>query len=182
MTEFSEEHRKFLLELARKSIINYPARLSPKDVPEILKEKKGAFVSVYVSKKLRGCIGYLEGIKPLFEAVMDNAVAAAYHDSRFRHVEKDEMKSMEVEVSVLSVPEKLKYAGAASLLKSLSSKDGLIIKSGYHQATFLPQVWEQLPEKEEFLSQLCLKAGLLPEEWQNGKLEVYTYRADVFRG
>ncbi len=181
-TEFTDDDRNFLIGLAKKAIANYPEKLDPKDVPAKLKEKRGAFVSVYVKDSLRGCIGYLEGILPLYHAVIENAAAAAYQDDRFYHIKKSELNDLSVEISVLSVPQRLDYKGGDGLQSKLNCKEGVIIKLGYRNATFLPQVWKELPDKTQFLSHLCMKAGLPRNEWENGELEVFTYYAEVFRG
>jgi AmmeMemoRadiSam system protein A len=150
-------------------------------MPKILREKRGVFCSVYVSGNLRGCIGTLEPVKALFDGICDNATFAAYHDSRFKSITSGEMKNLEVEISVLSVPIGLRYNGSVDLQKKIESK-GVIIRKDGQGATFLPQVWKELPQSEKFLSQLCLKAGLDPNEWKKGTLQVWTYQAEVFRG
>jgi len=93
----------------------------------------------------------------------------------------DELRDIQVEISVLTVPEELRYDSPNDLLGKLRpSIDGVVLKKGWHQATYLPQVWEQIPEKQSFLANLCVKAGLSPECWQDPELKVYTYQALVF--
>ena len=184
--QIEDKDRKFLIELARKTINkkkknNLLTTLEINNLAPVLKEKRGCFVTLTKNNNLRGCIGYILPISPLYQAVIDNAYNAAYSDPRFSPVTEDEIKDLHIEISVLTVPKKLVYEDDDDLLKKLTPlKDGVIIKKGFYNSTFLPQVWEQLPEKENFLNHLCLKAGLKPNEWISGSVEVETYRAEVF--
>ena len=173
---------KELLKLARESI---KSELEGKElkIDEKIKkkysDKKSCFVTLTINGELRGCIGSLEARQELWKDVLDNSKNAAFSDPRFESLSKDELKKIKIEISVLSVPKKLAYSDVKDLLNKIKKgKDGLIIKSGFYSATYLPQVWEQIPEKEEFLESLCLKAGLARNSWKNGKLEVWTYRVD----
>lgn len=177
----------FLLKLARKTIQqkNKGGILSSEEINKmspVLKENRGCFVTL--TKKnhdLRGCIGYILPIASLYKAVIDNAYSAAFSDPRFPPVSANEIDDLHLEISVLTVPEKLDYNGKSDLLKKLEPlKDGVILKKGFYSATFLPQVWEQLPGKEDFLGHLCIKAGLNPDEWEKGTLEIEIYHAEVF--
>ncbi|HDR14856.1 MAG TPA: AmmeMemoRadiSam system protein A, partial [Desulfobacteraceae bacterium] len=115
------------------------------------------------------------------EGVRQNAVNAAFEDPRFPPLKKEEFDGIKIEVSVLTDPVTLEHRGGRDLLEKLQpGLDGVIIRKGGRQATFLPQVWEQLPEKETFLSHLCLKAGLPANAWSSGDLEVLTYRVQAF--
>lgn len=181
-----ESNRKFLLELARKTIINRSKKvlLTENEInnfsPE-LKENRGCFVTLTINKQLRGCIGYILPVAPLYQTVIENAYNAAYGDPRFTPVKKDELEKLNIEISVLTIPEKVKYCDKNDLLCKINSlQDGIIIKKGFSGATFLPQVWEQLPNKEDFLNQLCLKAGLCFNEWESGSLEVEKYNVEAF--
>lgn len=182
----NEDEKKFLLSLARKTIEKRKKSgiLAPEEIEKFsseLKEKRGCFVTLNKNNNLRGCIGYILPIMPLYQAVIDNAYSAAYSDPRFSPVSENEIKDIHIEISVLTVPEKLDYKDGNDLLnKLIPDQDGLIIKKGFYSSTFLPQVWEQLPDKKDFLAHLCMKAGLSPDEWQNGKLEVETYKAEAF--
>lgn len=180
--------KKYLLALAKDTIakelelpIKDPVR--PKSVDsEILNEKRGVFVTLDIGGNLRGCIGNIMPVYPLEEAVKRNSVHAAFEDPRFQPLDIEEFKDVEIEISALSVPEKLEYKNAEDLLKKLTPlKDGVVIKKGYYDATYLPQVWIDLADKKQFLSSLCMKAGLSPDEWQKGDLEVLTYQAEVFK-
>lgn len=144
-------------------------------------EKRGVFVTLHKHGQLRGCIGSLTGYRPIAEGVREHALNAAFNDYRFGSVSADELPDLDIEVSILSEPRPLTYRDGADLLARLRpGVDGVIIRLGGASATFLPQVWEQLPEPAAFLSQLCQKAGLPPQEWRQGRLEVLTYQVRYF--
>ena len=106
---------------------------------------------------------------------------AAFHDYRFSPLSKDELHDIRFEVSILTLPERLEYQGADDLVSKLKpGVHGVIIGRGRASATFLPQVWKQLPEPEEFLSRLCLKAGLSMDAWRRDHLQVQTYQVQYF--
>jgi len=153
----------------------------PEGIPPSLKEKRGTFVTITIDGQLRGCIGHILPVTSIIEGVKENAINAAFRDPRFPPLSRDEFDRIKIEVSVLTFPVPLQYKDAQDLLNKLRPNvDGVIIKKGFHQATFLPQVWEQLPEKKEFLTHLCLKAGLEPDAWKQGSLEVQTYQVQAF--
>ena len=178
----SPDEKQFFLALARQSleacVRDQPAP-RPESLPQVAREKCGCFVTLTKQGSLRGCIGYLEGIKPLYEAVIDNAMNAALRDHRFSPVTPEELKDIRVEVSVLTPPEPIEYAGPGDLLgKIVPGEDGIILRKGYNQSTYLPQVWEQLPDKTQFLEQLSLKGGMPRDGWKTA--EVKRYRAIHF--
>jgi AmmeMemoRadiSam system protein A len=183
----SEDECKDLLKVARKTIESklFKSKESQIDwntVPDIYKHKLGTFVTLTIENNLRGCIGHIIPRETLIEGVKINAVNAAFKDPRFLPLTKEEFENIEIEISVLTPPAKLSYEDAEDLLKKLRpGVDGVIIKKEFHESTFLPQVWEQLPDKKEFLAHLCLKAGLSPNEWQAGKLQVSTYQVQAFK-
>lgn len=178
----TKKEQEFLLKAARNAIINYPKTAYPdmNKLSSSLKEKKGVFVTLTISGQLRGCIGTIQPIMPLYEAVVKNAVSAAYSDPRFPPLTKEESNKIIIEISILTEPLKLNYTDSADFLKKLNHGQGIIIKKGFATATFLPQVWEQLPGKEEFLTHLCLKANLHPESWKDSNIQVYTYQVEKF--
>ena len=182
----NEDDKKFLLSLARKTIEKRKkSGILPEEKIEKLsselKEKRGCFVTLNKNNNLRGCIGYILPIMPLYQAVIDNAYSAAFSDPRFPSVSESEINDLHIEISVLTVPERLNYKDSDELLNNLvPDQDGLIIKKGFYSSTFLPQVWEQLPLKEEFLGHLCMKAGLSPDAWKTGELEVEKYEVEAF--
>ncbi len=175
--------RAFLLKLARENLeasVKGLPPVVPSDVPALTKELRGCFVTLTKNNNLRGCIGYIEGIKPLYEAVIDNAKNAALSDPRFPQVSAKELPDIVVEVSVLTKPEPIDYANPEDLLgKICAGSDGIILKKGYNQSTFLPQVWEQLPDKVSFLQHLSVKGGMPADGWKTAN--VSRYRAIHFQ-
>jgi AmmeMemoRadiSam system protein A len=128
----------------------------------------------------------LKGVAPLspeslIEGIRINAINAAFRDPRFRPLSRKEWEKVKIEISILTEPKPLPYKDADDLLNKIQpGVDGVIIKKGFHQATFLPQVWEQLPAKKDFLTHLCLKAGLDTDAWEKEKLEISTYQVQAF--
>ncbi|MCF8142421.1 MAG: AmmeMemoRadiSam system protein A [Deltaproteobacteria bacterium] len=186
MEKLTEEQGKYLLEEARKTIQQAlmgdreqtadDVRLDP-----IFNQRRGTFVTLTIGGNLRGCIGHIIPQESLIDGIRINAINAAFKDPRFRPLDQEEWKRIRIEISILTDPKPLSYSDADDLLRKLRSGiDGVILKKGYHQSTFLPQVWDQLPQKEEFLNHLCLKAGLDGDEWKKGTLEVSTYQAQAF--
>ena len=183
------EEREFLLSLARETI-ERAARVPSHDAEPVLeppptdrlKEPGSSFVTLHtLTGALRGCIGSLIARRALVDDVRANALAAAFHDPRFPPVTPDELSDLVVEVSVLSHPKPLNYKGPKDLVDKLRPNvDGVVLRKGVHRATFLPQVWEQLPSPATFLGHLCQKAGLPPNAWQAGDLEISTYQVEKF--
>jgi AmmeMemoRadiSam system protein B/AmmeMemoRadiSam system protein A len=183
---FSSEERAFLLDLARRTV-EAAAAGDPlpepelADVPSAAKAELACFVTLTKQGELRGCIGSLVPRQALYRDVIDRARAATVEDHRFTPVRPDELDEIEVEVSVLTVPERLDYTGADDLLAKLRpGVDGVVLQVGRGQATFLPQVWEQLPDKETFLSRLSMKAGLPAYAWRSPGALVLTYHVEAF--
>ncbi|MCM8821177.1 MAG: AmmeMemoRadiSam system protein A [Candidatus Omnitrophica bacterium] len=176
----TELQKKKLLRIARETLEYY---LSGKELPvilyddPILQERRGVFVTLKKKGELRGCIGYIEGVKPLAMAVRDMAIQSATGDPRFPPVNYKELKDIDIEISVLTPLKKVKDAE-----EIVMGKDGVIIKKGYRQGVFLPQVAEETGwTKEEFLGNLCMyKAGLPPDAWKDKDTEIYTFQAEVF--
>ncbi len=135
-----------------------------------------SFVTLRTGAGLRGCIGTLEAHRSLLEDLKANAVNAAFRDPRFRPVTVGEFSTVAVEVSLLSATEPLAFADEREALARMRPfTDGIVIEYGRHRATFLPQVWEQLPRPVEFLAQLKRKAGLADDFWAAGiRLSRYT--------
>jgi AmmeMemoRadiSam system protein A len=185
---FSDEHGRALVKIARQTIEDSLGIRPKGDDPEdallkepVMEKKHGVFVTLTKHGGLRGCIGFLEGRESVKDAVRHNAVNAAFNDPRFPPLDAAEVGDIEIEVSILTEPKTLAYSSPADLLNKLRPGiDGVLIRSGLHAATFLPQVWEQLPAKEEFLGHLCSKAGLPSNAWGRGNLEVLTYQVQHF--
>ncbi|WP_299976488.1 AmmeMemoRadiSam system protein A [Desulfobacula sp.] len=186
--KLSKKDGTLLLELARESILcelgqedDKLGSLKTKVSTLVLEESRGTFVSLHKKGDLRGCIGNIEPVKTVFEGVRDNAKHAAFNDSRFSPLSYKELKDTIIEVSILTRPQKLDYTDAEDLIAKLRPDiDGVIIKKHYHSSTFLPQVWKQLKEPKTFLTHLCRKAGLSPDEWKSGGLSVLTYQVQLF--
>ena len=146
-----------------------------------LQAKQGTFVTLTKSGQLRGCIGSLDNRLSLLEGTQRHARLAALHDPRFPPLQKEELAQIDIEVSVLTPATPLLYQDANDLLAKLRPGiDGVILRSPSGSATFLPQVWQQLPQAEQFLSQLCAKAGLPALCWQEKDLEISTYQVQFF--
>jgi len=187
-TTLNKQEQKILLDLAQKSIesqvkenkIFKPDSNLISQYPKLFK-KKGAFVTLYKNKELRGCIGNILPQEELYLSVRNNAINAAINDSRFMPVEMEELDKINIEISVLKIPQLIEVKNWQEYLDKLTPlKDGVIIKLGSRQATYLPQVWEQIPEKENFLNSLCQKAELDNECWKNPKTEIYKYQVQIF--
>ncbi len=187
MSSLSIEQGELLVKLARKAVENSLNDTENISVPETnwLEEKRGIFVTIhtYPDNNLRGCIGFPLPLYPLKKAVIDAALSAAFSDPRFPPLRKDEVDKVVFEVSVLTPPEEIKFSSPGELLEKIEPfKDGLILEYRGFQGLFLPQVWEQLPEKEEFLSHLCMKAGLMDTEcWKREGVKIYRFRAQIFK-
>jgi AmmeMemoRadiSam system protein A len=139
------------------------------DVVEFLKNPAACFVTVYFRGELRGCIGNVDANRPLYRSVINNAVSAAGYDDRFEPLSKADLPDVTVEVTVLSPLTDYRPESEEKLLDYLKTKrPGLVIAKQSHQAIFLPQVWEKIPDPEKFLSELCLKAGLPESAWKEG--------------
>ncbi len=182
----TNEDRQILLELARRSI---EAAARRKPLPEInlheysptLQEHGASFVTITINHNLRGCIGTLEAYQPLVKDVVTHASAAATDDYRFSPVTPDEVQILNIEISILTKPERINYSSTHELLDQiLPGETGVILKDGRKRATFLPQVWEQLPDKQEFFSHLCQKMGASGNLWKIKNLEVFTYQVEEF--
>ena len=177
-----------LLRLARQTIeeelgIPATAPVTPAELddPE-LRQYRGVFVTLNKRGALRGCIGSLLGIEPMIDGIRRHAVNAALRDHRFPMVSGDEVEELQIDISILTPPQNLAYTDGNDLLQKLRPHvDGVILKGpGGASATFLPQVWEQLPIAEMFLDHLCLKAGLAKDSWRSGDLTVQTYQVQHF--
>ncbi|MDL2275228.1 AmmeMemoRadiSam system protein A [Desulfosarcina sp. OttesenSCG-928-G10] len=142
---------------------------------------RGTFVTLTLDGQLRGCIGNLVATGSVVAGVQDNALHAAFHDSRFAPLTRAELDRIHIEVSVLTDPTPFPYTSGADLAARLRPGiDGVILRKGRSSATFLPQVWEDLSTPDIFLSHLCLKAGLSPKQWKKGDLLVSTYQVQYF--
>ena len=189
-TTFSAQQGQVLVKLARHTIMKELGRSIPTsetDALTLARQDKGfqshcgTFVTLKIDGQLRGCIGNLSSTESVWSSIKRNAVNAAFHDPRFGPLKDAELDQTEIEVSILTEPRPLEYRNGQDLTAKLRiNVDGVIIRQGHASATFLPQVWEQLPRPEEFLSHLCMKAGLPSDAWQNSELEIQTYQVQYF--
>jgi len=176
-------HGKTLLDLARAAIrrglaAGEPPRLNISDMPEELRTPGAAFVTLTLDGQLRGCIGSLQAYRPLAADISDNAYNAAFRDPRFPPLTPAELDDLKVHISILTPSEPLEFASEDDLLARLRpGTDGLIIAAAGRRGTFLPSVWEQLPDRRDFLRHLKLKAGLPPDYWSDD-VEVWRYATE----
>ncbi len=187
MAEFlPETDKRLLLQLARAALeAAVRHQLAPPVAPETLtpalRRPGCSFVTLTLGGELRGCIGALHPLEPLYEDVRHHAGQAALEDYRFSPVSPAEVAQLEIEISVLTEPHPLAYEGPDDLVRQLRPEvDGVVLQQGLRRATFLPQVWESIPDPETFLRMLCEKMGAAPNAWRQAKLDVQTYQVEKF--
>lgn len=180
----NKEYQQRLLELAKNSIkqglqTGCPIKIDLDDYPAELTELRATFVTLEKNHQLRGCIGMLEAVRPLAEDIAENAFSAAFKDPRFLPLEAYELDDLEIHLSILTPAEPVLFSSEQDLIAQLRPGiDGLILEEGRRRGTFLPSVWESLPEPEQFLRHLKQKAGLLPDHWSKN-IRIYRYQAEI---
>lgn len=204
----NKEHQQRLLDLAKSSIqlglqTGKPLKVNLADFPAELKEYRATFVTLQKHHQLRGCIGMLEAIRPLAEDIAENAFLAAFKDPRFPPLADDELGDLEIHLSILTPAEPILFMSEQDLISQLQPGidglileepviydtatkreqlppriDGLILEKSRRRGTFLPSVWEQLPEPEQFLRHLKQKAGLAPDYWSEN-IKIFRYRTEM---
>jgi len=188
-TNITEEQGQRLVQVARRTItakldtLDVASKVVPdKDIADpAFREKRGTFVTLKTKGQLRGCMGCLTPSETILEGIQRNAINAAFNDPRFPALTLIELDQAAIDISILTNPQELEYSEGSDLLEKLRPNiDGVIINKGQARATFLPQVWEQLPKTQEFLAHLCRKAGLPPDEWKKGELGVSIYQVQYF--
>jgi len=182
----SDEEKNVLRKLATDTLhyaVNHHGKMpgiSLLDYPESLRSKGACFVTLEKNGALRGCIGSLEARYPLVEDVAKNTVSAAFSDPRFSPMQSNELHDVQISLSVLSPAQAMTVIDEEDLLRQLRPGiDGLILQDGYNRATFLPSVWQQLPQKQEFLSHLKHKAGFGANYWSDS-LKFWRYTTEYF--
>jgi hypothetical protein len=186
MEPLTHAERHILLHEAREAIEltanhQFLPLLHIKEFPKALQAIGASFITLTIDGQLRGCIGSLEARVPLIEDVRAHAIHAAFEDYRFPPVKAEELKKISIEISRLTEPKPLVYEHPADLPGLLHPLvDGVILKDGSRRATFLPQVWEQLPEPRMFLGHLCEKMGASKRLWELKILEVFIYEVEEF--
>ena len=190
MTDYpllTSQERVALLRIAREAIQavvndNDLPVLDSSDYTDALLEDGVSFVTLTIGEQLRGCIGALEAYQPLFLDVREHAAAAATQDYRFPTVSPQEVALLNIEISRLTPTQPLAYSDGQDLIGKLRPHvDGVLIRDGVRRATFLPQVWEKLPDPQDFLTHLCHKMGAPGNCWRSGKLQVFTYQVEEFK-
>jgi uncharacterized protein len=182
---FPEQQRRALLDIAWRSIRHGLERgaalnLDPGEFEPPLREPAASFVTLHSNGQLRGCIGNLQASRPLARDVAENAFAAAFRDPRFPALEHSELADLDLQISVLGAPQPLRFDSETDLLSQLRpGLDGLILEQGDRRATFLPAVWETLPDPQQFLQHLKLKAGLPPHYWSD-RIRIARYGTECF--
>lgn len=175
----SGQDKSYLLALARKTILSKAQKTSPETNPpdsKVLKEKRGAFVTLNSLGKLRGCIGYIEGIKSLYLTIIEMAEAAAFDDSRFAPVQTNEIGNLEIEISVLTPLRTIQNIDDIKI-----GVHGLLIQKGVSQGLLLPQVAAHYNwDRDTFLDQTCLKAGLPAGRWKDSDVTIKIFSAQIF--
>jgi hypothetical protein len=187
MTKHLEQtEQALLLQIAREALtLSVQGRALPPldlaNLPQPLQKDGASFVTLTEGGQLRGCIGALEAYQPLALDVQEHAMAAALQDYRFPQVRPDELGRIEIEISVLTPRTELDYETPEDLIQKLRPNvDGVVLQDSFRKATFLPQVWEQLPQPEPFLAHLCQKMGAASDLWQKKHLTVFTYQVQEF--
>ena len=180
----NKEQQLRLLDLAKSSIqhglqTGRPLKINLTDFPAELTERRATFVTLHKHHQLRGCIGMLEAVRSLAEDITENAFLAAFKDPRFPPLANDEFGELEIHLSILTPAEPVAFTSEQDLISQLQPGiDGLILEEGRRRGTFLPSVWEQLPDPEQFLRHLKQKAGLAPDYWSE-TIRIYRYRTEM---
>ncbi len=180
----NKTHQQQLLALAKSSIqhglqTGRPLKINLEDYPDELKVQRATFVTLEINHQLRGCIGMLEAVRPLAEDIAENAFAAAFRDPRFPPLATSEFGALAIHLSILTPAEPVSFSSEQDLLAQLQpGVDGLILQEGHRRGTFLPSVWESLPEPVGFLRHLKQKAGLPPDYWSDS-IQIYRYHAQI---
>jgi len=182
----SESERHILLKIARETITATAAhqplsKIDLDSLPPALHEERTCFVTLTLHGHLRGCIGGLEAREPLALDVQEHAMGAATYDPRFDPVTSDEANRLHIEISVLTTPEPIAYQSPDELLKILRPNvDGVMLKQDFRRATFLPQVWEKIPDPQTFLEMLSEKMGARHDAWRSPTTQAFRYQVEMF--
>jgi len=179
------KHQKDLLILARKVLENeLLGRGNDLEIYDIeaFQQENGIFVTLLKKGNLRGCIGRIESDLPLFQNIIDLTKAAAFEDHRFDPLAEKELKQVIIEISILTIPELVEgISSFEKIMKIRPKKDGVVLSAKGRRATFLPQVWESIPIREDFVGDLCRKAGLSRDYWENNPINLSTYQVEHFQ-
>ena len=183
--KLTTEDQKICLQIAHQSIKHglqkgSALQVITGDYSSDLQQNLASFVTLHKNRELRGCIGALEAYQPLINDIAEHAYSAAFQDPRFPALQDNEYEQLEIEISVLGKPEPMTFESEDDLLQQIRPDiDGLIIEYGYNRGTFLPSVWEQLPDKKEFFNHLKMKANLA-KDWWDDAVKVSRYETFSF--
>ncbi|HIE25411.1 MAG TPA: AmmeMemoRadiSam system protein A [Anaerolineales bacterium] len=185
--KLSPEEKDTLLKIARHTLEEkirgdkHPPLNAASLRTPLLQSDGASFVTFTINGQLRGCIGTLEPYQPLVDDVREHTLSAALNDYRFPQVSAEELDQIKIEISRLTAPTPLIYTDADDLIAKLRPNiDGVVLIDGHRRATFLPQVWKQLPKTEDFLNHLCQKMGAPADLWMRKKLDVLIYQVEEF--
>ncbi len=177
-TTLEDRERLFLLGRARSAIAARftGSQLPPPELaPGPLTEVRGAFVTLKIGGVLRGCIGHVVGVLPLWQAVEENSMAAAFSDPRFPQLTEEELSTIDIEISVLSPLHR------AASHEVVVGRHGVLVESGARRGLLLPQVATEYGfDRDTFLDHTCRKAGLEPGAWRHPDTRIYTFTAEIF--
>jgi AmmeMemoRadiSam system protein A len=182
----SENEREILLDLVFQTVKataegSALSTINFDQFPESFQHPTATFVTLSTAGALRGCIGTTQIQQALALDVIQRAQSAASRDPRFPAVTPAEVPNLDIEISLLTPPQPILFSSPEDLLERLEAgKEGVIVKSGAHRATFLPQVWERVNDPQTFLELLCQKASLHRDAWRSGKIQVETYEVESF--
>lgn len=180
----NEKNRRSLLDLAYRSIesglkTGHPLNINLREYSEELSQQRATFVTLEKDQQLRGCIGMLEAVLPLAEDISENAFSAAFKDPRFPPVEKNELKDLDISLSILSPSKPIHFTSEEDLISQIRPNvDGLILQCESRKGTFLPSVWKSIPTAEHFLQHLKQKAGLAKNFWSD-QIIVHRYTTEI---
>lgn len=185
MSDLKRTSQTYLIGIARKAIESgfNGNEVDFGDIPEDVKRDAAIFVTLTIRGKLRGCIGTMEPVEKMYSAVASCARNAAFRDCRFNPLSREEYKHLEIHVSVLSKLRQRCFENPEEMVKALDKeRPGVLLQYGVSRATYLPQVWQEIDEVEEFLGSLCMKAGLSSSCWRENfkDMTVKTYTVDEF--
>lgn len=174
------EEKQHLLALARQTLVNYfnprQSDIESQAQDALLSRHQGCFVTLFLDGKLCGCMGDIEGLRPLAKSIPELALCSAFKDNRFLPLLASQMERLTVELSILSPLSPLKVRDENALLNYLTEHPyGVVLSDACHRSVYLPQVWEQLPQPEEFIRELKRKGGWAADHWSDGmQVEIFT--------
>ena len=179
----SEENKKFLLNLVRKALEEHleGKESDIENIPDELRNRGASFVTIQIDGESKGSIGTLFEHQELFLDVVENAKVAAFEDQRFVPLTSDDLKIAKIEISIIKNLKKLSYESEFELLNQINKDvNGVIVQQGIRIGTLLPQEWEKINDKVEFLQLICEKANLDKDVWKNPNSEIYVYETETF--